>query len=176
MEPNNPESSTGRSAVREAMFITVAGILLGFGYTLVSGKGLYSEPAPVNLKVAEYPPEYIGYEETYAAFEQGGGVIVDSRNEYDYELGHIRGSINLPLKEFEARKEILRSWQKDTLIITYCDGQECNSSIDLATKLAEAGFTNVKFFFGGWSEWQEHQSPVYDSTSRRLVDEEGEEQ
>ena len=159
MEPNNRDRLTGRSALREAVFIAAAGILLGFGYTLVSGKGIYEEPAPVTSTVAGYPPEYIGYDETYDVFEQGGGVIIDSRSEYDYDLGHIRGSINLPLKEFETRKEMLRSWQKDTLIITYCDGQECNSSMDLATKLSEAGFTNVKFFFGGWSEWQEHHSP-----------------
>jgi rhodanese-related sulfurtransferase len=93
------------------------------------------------------------------AFEAGNGIIIDSRSEFDYELGHIRGSVNLPLKEFEARKSMLNSWPKDTLLITYCDGQECNSSMELAEKLAESGFTNVKFFFGGWTEWHQRQSP-----------------
>jgi len=154
-----PDSPVGRSTLLEALLISIAGIVLGFGYTAVSAKGLFSEPVPPPANVAANPPEYFGYEETYDAFEKANGIIIDSRSSYDYELGHIRGSVNLPLKEFDTLKDITRSWDKDTLIITYCDGQECNSSMDLATKLSEAGFTNVKFFFGGWSEWQAHGSP-----------------
>jgi rhodanese-related sulfurtransferase len=148
-----------KDAIREGIFISITGILLGFGYTAVTGKGLFGETSPQPAAIDANPPEYFGYEETYETFSNGNGIIVDSRSEYDYGLGHIRGSVNLPLKEFDARKSQISSWPKDTLIITYCDGQECNSSMDLATKLAEAGFTNVKFFFGGWTEWQQHQSP-----------------
>ena len=137
--------------------IACAGILLGFGYTGVMGKGFFAPPPPP--RVVEFPPEYIDYADAYAAFEQQNAAIVDSRSSYDYELGHIKGSINLPLKEFETKKDVFRAWPKDTLIITYCDGQECNSSMELANKLAEEGFTNVRFFFGGWTEWQQHQSP-----------------
>jgi len=147
------------NAVREAVLISVTGILLGFGYTAVTDKGLFADESPAPAIVEVNPPEYFGYEETYEAFQTRNGIIIDSRSEYDYELGHIRGSVNLPLKEFDARKTVLGSWPRDTLLITYCDGQECNSSMDLATKLAAEGFVNVKFFFGGWSEWQQHQSP-----------------
>jgi len=146
------------NAVREAVLISVTGILLGFGYTAVTDKGLFADESPSAI-VEVNPPEYFGYEETYEAFQTRNGIIIDSRSEYDYQLGHIRGSVNLPLKEFDARKTVLGSWPKDTLLITYCDGQECNSSMDLATELAAEGFVNVKFFFGGWSEWQQHQSP-----------------
>lgn len=148
-----------KAALREAIFVSITGILLGFGYTAVTDKGLFADAPSTPPAVVTNPPEYYGYEETNEAFQKGNGIIIDSRSEYDYRLGHIRGSVNLPLKEFDARKDVYGSWPKDTLLITYCDGQECNSSMDLATKLAEAGFTNVRFFFGGWAEWQQHGSP-----------------
>ena len=148
------------NTLRESLFITVAGILLGFGYTAVTGKGLFAEAPPPPDALVSNPPEYFGYEETWSAFQAGNGIILDSRSEFDYGLGHIRGSVNLPLKEFDARKGVFAAWPKDTLLITYCDGQECNSSMELATKLAEAGFTNVKFFFGGWTEWEQNQAPA----------------
>jgi rhodanese-related sulfurtransferase len=148
-----------KTALREATFISITGILLGFGYTSVADKGLFADAPSTPPAVVAYPPEYFGYEETYEAFRTGKGIIIDSRSEYDYQLGHIRGSVNLPLKEFDQQRDLLSTWPRDTLLITYCDGQECNSSMDLATKLAESGFTNVKFFFGGWSEWEQHGSP-----------------
>ena len=39
------------------------------------------------------------------------------------------------------------------LLITYCDGEDCNASIDLAADLKMMGFARVVFFFGGWQEW-----------------------
>jgi 3-mercaptopyruvate sulfurtransferase SseA len=46
------------------------------------------------------------------------------------------------------------------VLVAYCDGQECNSSINLALKLDSLGYSNVKIFFGGWREWTNSSQPT----------------
>ena len=149
-----------RQAVFEAVGIVVASVLLGFTYTAFSGKGLFG-PSHDDIGQVTVPGEdfstFITYEEALDYFDKGKGLFIDARHEYDYNLGHIPGAQNLPLKEFENRHDILSSIAKDKLLITYCDGAECNSSVELASKLYAEGFSNVKIFFGGWNEWTAHQ-------------------
>lgn len=144
-------------AVREAMIIVLASAALGFSYSFVIKKGLFLPPTPL-IATAQtvVPPEFISYEEAIKLFNEGTALFADARNEYDYKLGHIPGAVNVPLKEFALQTSTLANIPKDKLIITYCDGEDCNSSIELAQKLSEAGFTNVRMFFGGWNEWQQH--------------------
>jgi rhodanese-related sulfurtransferase len=124
----------------EAAVIVVASILLGFTYTAVSGKGLFG-PSHDGTGGVTVPGEdsstFITYEEALDYFEKDKALFIDARHEYDYNLGHIPGARNLPLKEFESRNDILSSITKDKLLITYCDGAECNSSVELASKLYE---------------------------------------
>jgi len=152
-------SYRGDGPVREAMKILAAALLLGLLYTLITGKGMFAvdEPAVVNTEII--PPSYVDYAEVRELYDAGNILLVDARSSYDYELGHITGSVNLPLKEFDSAHPVVASWDRDAVIVTYCDGQECNSSLELATKLSEEGFTNVKFFFGGWKEWVENDGP-----------------
>ena len=149
-----------RQAVFEAVVIVVASVLLGFTYTAFSGKGLFA-PSHDETGRVTVPGEdssiFITYEEALDYFEKDKALFIDARHEYDYNLGHIPGAQNLPLKEFENRDDLLSSIAKDKLLITYCDGAECNSSVELASKLYAEGFSNVKIFFGGWNEWTAHQ-------------------
>lgn len=150
-----------RTAIREAVLILLASALLGFGYTFVMHRGFF---APHNRPAATAPahaaPEFISYEEAVQLFTAGAALFVDARHEYDFKLGHIRGAVNVPLKDFDLHGSPLAGVPKDTLIVTYCDGAECNSSIELAQKLAAAGFGKVRIFFGGWNEWKQHHREV----------------
>jgi rhodanese-related sulfurtransferase len=131
--------------------------VLGFAFTAFAGRGLF---APVKAASTNTPTQssstFVTYEEAVEYFASGKALFVDARHEYDFKLGHIKGAVNLPLSEFDQRTEQLTTLAKDALLITYCDGEECNSSVDLATKLYAAGFTNVKIFFGGWTQWTAH--------------------
>ena len=141
----------------------MAAILLATAYNALLGKGIFgtaNPPKPAASSAPEVVPTFIIYEEALEYYKKHDGLFIDARHEYDYGLGHITGSLNLPLKEFETRTDVYSSWPKDKLLIVYCDGEECNSSIDLAKKFSAAGFTNVKIFFGGWTEWQQHHDPT----------------
>lgn len=141
--------------VRQARFILSAAVVLGFAYTAVMKEGFFvpSEGQPYGAVA----PVFISYEEALQLLNEGKTLFVDARHEYDYNQGHIKGAINVPLAEFKLQKSPLSDVQRDQTIVTYCDGAECNSSIELAKLLSAAGFTKVKMFFGGWNEWQVNQ-------------------
>ncbi len=141
------------TAIREALIIVISSTILGVGYTVVMKKGFFALPPSVaGTTVA---PAFISYEEAVSLYD-AGALFVDARHEYDFKFGHIKGAINVPLADFVLQNSSLANTSKDRVIVTYCDGAECNSSIELAKKLSDAGFTNVKMFFGGWNEWRQH--------------------
>ncbi len=93
-------------------------------------------------------------------FDTGEAVFVDSRHPFDFRMGHIRSAINIPLNELSTKQRAIASLPRDKTIVVYCDGSECNSSIELAAKLYEQGLGGVKIFFGGWQEWTAKKFPT----------------
>jgi len=149
--------------VLEAAVLFIVACILGLGYNAITGRGVFgfAPAAPVQLSGSVEPaPTFITFEEAVKFYTSGKAVFVDARNEYDYKVGHIKGAINIPLKEFDNRRSLLGTYRKDSLLIAYCDGVECGSSIDLGRRLAGAGFNHVKIFFGGWNEWRMHDQPI----------------
>ena len=53
--------------------------------------------------------------------------------------------------------------EPETPIITYCDGETCNLSHDLALFLRDMGFMNVRVLVNGWTAWHESRFPVESS-------------
>jgi len=151
-----------QGAWREGLAIAVCSVIFGFSYTFVQGKGLFAQPAPgqTSLGAVSASPSLIAVQEALSFFQSGEAVFIDSRHEFDYKLGHIRGAVNLPLAEFDKKGDVVASLPRNKPLIVYCDGAECNSSIELATKLMESGFTSVKVFFAGWSEWRNQHLPM----------------
>ena len=98
--------------------------------------------------------------EAYLAHQDGAALFFDARSSEEYAEGHIQAAINLPVHAFMDSLAFLENLNFDSQIITYCDGADCNASIDLAADLKMMGFTRVVFFFGGWQEWQKAEYPV----------------
>lgn len=96
----------------------------------------------------------ISLAEAYSYFQEQSALFMDAREADVYRDGHISGAINLPAQAFMDSLTYLDGLDLDRLIITYCDGTECNASIELASNLELMGFTQVYYFFGGWAAWQ----------------------
>ncbi len=143
------------SVIRQAGMIVLAAAVLGFGYTAFMSKGLFRSPDPGRPE-----PARISYTEARALFDAGSAIFVDARPPFDFGLGHIKGAVNLPLKDFSTSGPLLDLLPRDRLLVTYCDGEDCNSSVLLAAKLDSAGFKQVQVFFGGWKEWSARHLPV----------------
>jgi rhodanese-related sulfurtransferase len=148
-----------RQSLLEASILIVAAIVLGFAYTLVTKQGFFVKTQPVHSAVTSNI-EMISLAAAKELFNSNNALFIDARHEFDYRAGHIRGAVNVALNMFDAHVLQLNTNSKEKLLVIYCDGAECNSSIELAVKLMELGFTNVKVFFGGWQEWNSDKLPI----------------
>jgi rhodanese-related sulfurtransferase len=141
--------------LREALLIIAVASVVGFSYTAATHRGLFALAQPHD---STHPPQFILLDEAVQLFHSDSATFVDARHAYDFGLGHIKGAINVPLNELTLAP--LGGISKDRVLVAYCDGQECNSSLNLALKLDSLGYSNVKIFFGGWREWTNNNQPT----------------
>ena len=89
-------------------------------------------------------------EEAKTIMDTGAGyVILDVREQDEYDAGHIPGAILIPYTQIEEKaNEMLPD--KDQLILVYC--RSGRRSKIAAEALAELGYTNIKEF-GGIIDW-----------------------
>ena len=81
---------------------------------------------------------------------ESGYIILDAREQDEYDEGHIPGAILIPYGEIadRAEKELPN---KDQLILVYC--RSGRRSKIAAEELVKLGYTNVKEF-GGIIDWE----------------------
>jgi rhodanese-related sulfurtransferase len=149
-------------ALREAGILILVACALGLVYTSATEKGMFARSvSTTKAQRADVPsPSMISLDEAKGMFEAGSAVFIDARHDFDFNLGHIRGALNVPLKDYDAKKSALNGFPKDRQMIAYCDGAECNSSIELSVKLMKDGYKNVRIFYGGWREWRDAHLPI----------------
>lgn len=151
-----------RTGFREAVIMALCASVLGFVYTGITRKGVFAaefSQGPAASRPGEQS-SIIHVDEAKELYESGRALFIDARHPFEFALGHIRDAVNIPLGEFEKRQGQIDSLPRDKVLVTYCDGVQCNSSIGLAVRLREAGFQSVRIFFAGWNEWQARGLPV----------------
>lgn len=68
-------------------------------------------------------------------------IIIDVREPFEYQSGHVEGALNIPPSELMAGAAQLSDVDKDTPLILYCkSGSRSNVSIQI---LRGYGFTNL---------------------------------
>ncbi len=94
-------------------------------------------------------------------FLRQAAIFIDARPDDDYEKGHIKGARSLPRHEVDQRlMSVTEDISTDTPIITYCDGESCELSHDVANFLVDMGFSNVRILVNGWTKWKEADLPI----------------
>jgi rhodanese-related sulfurtransferase len=77
-------------------------------------------------------------------------VIVDTAAPAIWEDEHIAGAINYPwVHELELPVKLPR----DKTLVVYCACKDHEDSTDMAKKLSQVGYLNVKVLKGGWFKW-----------------------
>lgn len=85
-----------------------------------------------------------------------GTLLVDVLSENSFESLHIPGAINVPYEAgFVEKLEDVADISKDDEVIVYCASEECQASVNAASALEKAGYTNVIHYAGGLAGWQE---------------------
>jgi rhodanese-related sulfurtransferase len=100
----------------------------------------------------------ITVDEAYQAYiSEEGYIFLDVRNPGEYEQGHIKGAILIPVTEILER---ITELPENKPIIAYCNGSACNRSGKAAEILLENGFVEVYDLVGGGVfEWKEKGYP-----------------
>lgn len=90
----------------------------------------------------------LGPSVNYKELITNGAVIIDVRSKGEYQSGHIKNSINIPLDSLQSQ---LSKIKKDKPVITCCASGMRSAAAKSALKAA--GFTEV-YNGGGWSSLQ----------------------
>lgn len=83
-------------------------------------------------------PIKITAEQMSETFKDKTYVVIDVRQDYEYNKEHVLDAVNIPLGEIET---ITQKYAKDTNIILYC--RSGNRSNQAALKLIELGYKNI---------------------------------
>lgn len=82
--------------------------------------------------------------------EQADTVILDVREQDEYDEKHIPGAVLLPVGTIDEETAAAAIPQKDTVVLVYC--RSGNRSKTASTALAGLGYTQV-YEFGGINDW-----------------------
>ena len=123
--------------VKKLIFVLLAAMLLtACGQT----KENHREGIYMNI-TAEEAKKIMDSEEGY--------IILDVREQEEYDAGHIPGAILIPYTQIEEKAAAMLP-DKDQLLLVYC--RSGRRSKIAAEALAELGYTNIKEF-GGILDW-----------------------
>jgi len=81
-------------------------------------------------------------------------ILLDVRDNWEWERAHLEGAIHIPLEELGKRSDELDRQQE---IVAYCHVGE--RSIDACLLLWEAGFRKIRSMTGGIEAWSELVDP-----------------
>ncbi|MBW2217756.1 MAG: rhodanese-like domain-containing protein [Deltaproteobacteria bacterium] len=108
----------------------------------------------------------ISLPEAKKSFLEQSVIFIDARPQADYKKGHIKGALSLPWNEVDRNfMQVTEDISSDTPIISYCDGETCELSHDLAIFLLDMGFSNVRILINGWALWKEEDLPMESGSS-----------
>lgn len=84
-------------------------------------------------------------------------IVIDARTHEAYSKGHVPGAVNLPWRKIDSSST--SAVPRDKVLVTYCDGIQCNASTKAAMRLAALGF-RVKEMLDGIQGWKREGYPV----------------
>ena len=99
----------------------------------------------------------VNVDETQRKLESGKVLLIDVREESEWEAGHAQRALHMGKGVIERDIE-QRVADHDAELILYCGGGF--RSALAADNLQKMGYTNVSSMAGGWRAWQAAGAPV----------------
>lgn len=172
----NRNTGQGRfpSAVKEALLIVAVAFVLGsilnfpllvksFNSNLVTQIREW-QLSQLKAKAQEMNPNihFIDLVSAKKLFDENQAVFLDARDPDEYSKAHIDRAMGLSvtsaIRGDIPLEEILPD--KEAFLITYCDGGECDVSVELAKELVLKGYSNVFVLGEGYPGWETAGYPV----------------
>ncbi len=103
-----------------------------------------------DINPLETTGNYLSPKEFFEAMQEEDTVVIDARNDYEYDLGHFRGAIRPEIETFRELPDWIKENKeqfKDKKVLTYCTGGiRCEK---FSGWLLEEGFEDVSQLHGG---------------------------
>ncbi len=154
--------------IQQSLLILVISGVVGFGVNHFRSDGLalvedWSPESQAALDTGENI--HISLEKAESLYQTGTVLFIDARSPQEYAAGHIQDAMNIPWDMFDDYiGDALEKLPDDKTLITYCDGEACHLSKDLAVALTDLGYSDVKILINGWTVWREAGLPVEKTT------------
>lgn len=100
--------------------------------------------------------QQISQEEAKEMMDSQEVIILDVREQDEYDGGHIPGAVLLPVGSIDEDTAAAAIPEKDVVILVYC--RSGRRSKTASSALAELGYTNV-YEFGGINTWPYETEP-----------------
>jgi rhodanese-related sulfurtransferase len=158
-------------AAKEITFLLGISIFLAFtvnffspsGIAIVGqwddSKGVITAKAKDNILIDELEIDDVKIAKQI--FDSGKAVFIDARSLDNFEGGHIKGAVSIPVGLFDEVIDVFKGqYPRDSIIVTYCSGRTCDDSHHLAQLLFEHGYLNVSVFIDGYPDWEAEGYPI----------------
>jgi rhodanese-related sulfurtransferase len=153
----------GWRVLRQALVLGVLGVLVAaiIHHPLLKrlARGEFRDTL---VQAAEYPGlRLITTAEGEDLWRGGEAVFVDARRSPAYDQGHVPAARSAPVAEAEKTlPQALVDLRRGQLVVVYCEGGDCQSSLLLAKRLHDEGFQDIRVMTGGFDEWTKAGLPV----------------
>ena len=104
-------------------------------------------------------PMMITLAQAYELFKNGEALFVDARSEEEFRNSHIPSAVSVSIDELSDPEPLLRSLNSSSYV-TYCDGESCLLSTDLAYLMSGLGMEPVFVFHEGLDVWIANGFPL----------------
>lgn len=152
--------------------IIIAGLSAGLGLTFNASRQDSLPLIHVRDNSTQLSPQSgeISLQDASRLFTSGQAVFLDARAAEDFAEGHIEGALSLPIFSFTQDFDALKNRMEGKTVITYCDGEACELSRDLADQLKAHGLKDVLVLKNGWTLWKNSGLPT--ATGQTIVPQE----
>ena len=100
--------------------------------------------------------QQISQEEAKEMMDTQDVIILDVREQDEYDSGHIPGAVLLPVGTIDEETAAEVIPEKDSTVLVYC--RSGNRSKTASSALADLGYTNI-YEFGGINTWPYETEP-----------------
>ena len=112
---------------------------------------------PSIAKVAGGGSREVGTLETTRFMNTGNALVLDIRDNAEFNGGRIPKSKNMPLAEIDKRVDEISRFKDKPLIVTCRNNMRASAAVKL---LKKHGFTDVYQLSGGFGAWQQASLPI----------------
>jgi rhodanese-related sulfurtransferase len=163
----------GGRVLRQALALGALGVLIAAAvhFPLVRrfARGEFRDSF---IQASEVPGvRLITVEEGEELWRTGVAALVDARPPSVYAQGHVPGALSVPASGQEKPPaSVIPSLSREGVLVVYCEGGDCQSSLLLAKRLSAEGFKDIRVMTGGWEAWLAAGLPAETGPPREKTD------